>query len=123
MVDWVKDSVSKGYSLPYVNYRIYTGQPTRGNVVNSTQISNRSLRPDIFNADTSQLSAIMSDYSIAETTTSSGLTPMKKSSQKLSGNSYKGTLNNIDISLVKNAKGCLDGCTVSHNFAIEKSFY
>ncbi|KAG4077548.1 hypothetical protein HA402_002975 [Bradysia odoriphaga] len=50
----------------------------------------------------------MSDFSIAETT--SALTPMKKSSPKQSN--YKTVLNAIDIGLVKNAKGCLDGCTI-----------
>lgn len=109
MADWVKDSVSKGYMLPFVNYRIYTGQPTRENFLNSTQSTNRSLRPEVFNPDSSELSAIISDVSIAETV--SGSTPMKKSPSKQSN--YKSVLDAIDIGVVKNAKGCLDGCTVS----------
>lgn len=122
MVDWVKDSVSKGYSLPYVNYRIYTGQSTRANVVNSTQIANRSMRTDPFNPDSTQLSAIMSDVSIAETT--SALTLRENLSPKPLRKSYKSTLDNIDIGLVKNAKGCLDGCTVSINLSVNWiSFY
>ncbi|XP_037044601.1 DNA topoisomerase 2-binding protein 1 isoform X1 [Bradysia coprophila] len=108
MVDWIKDSVSKGYMLPFVSYRIYTGHASRDDVLNSTQATNRTLRTDIFNPDGTQLSAIMSDFSIAETT--SALTPMKKSPPKQSN--YKTVLNAIDIGLVKNAKGCLDGCTI-----------
>lgn len=111
LVDWIKDSVSKGYRLPYASYRIYTGQPTRANVHNSTQISNKSIRSDIFHPDATQLSVIMNDYSIAETT--GAVTPIKKTAPKPSGNSYKETLDNIDMSQVKSAKGCLDGCSVS----------
>lgn len=112
MIDWVKDSVSKGFSLPYTNYRIYTGQSTRSNVANSTQITDQSFRPESFLPDASQLSAIMNDYSIAETT--SAQTPRKTSPppQQQQRFGYKATLNNIDIDVVKNAKGCLDGCTV-----------
>lgn len=62
----------------------------------------------------------MNDYSIAETT--GALTPVKKTAPKPSGSSYKETLDNIDMSQVKSAKGCLDGCCVSVNAKIEFHF-
>lgn len=110
MVDWVKDSVSKGYALPYANYRIYTGRTTSTKVLNSTQISNNSIRSSGFHHNETQLSAI--EFSIAETTLAK-LTPMKSAQEKFAGKNYKETLGSIDISLAKKAKGCLDGCSVN----------
>lgn len=110
MVDWVTDSVLKGYALPYVNYRIYTGQAVSGMLINSTQNSNQSINQ--FNPDATQLSCIMNDFSIAESTVYR-TTPTKSETQKCVGNKYKETLDKMDISLVKAAEGCLDGCIVS----------
>lgn len=104
----MKDSVSKGYALPFVNYRIYTGQPNKTDVLNSTQVTNQTLRGEVFNPDGTQLSVILSEISVAETTY--GLTPKKTTSSTQS--SYKAILDTIDVGVVKNAKGCLDGCTV-----------
>lgn len=104
MIDWVTDSVSKGYALPYINYRIYTGQPSTDTILNSTQMLNMSTKSNAFHADGTQLSVIMNDFSIAETT------PRKSGSQC---NNFKDTLDKTDINVMKTAKGCIDGCTVS----------
>lgn len=110
MMDWVKDSVSKGYALPFVNYRIYTGQQkSRVDVLNSTQISNATLKGDVFNPDATQISVISYDFSLAETISSK--TPVKSAPPSMRSN-YKAVLDSVDIGLAKNAKGCLDGCTV-----------
>lgn len=109
MVDWVTDSVSKGYAVPYVNYRIYTGQPSSSKFLNSTQLSNNTTKFTDFNPE---LSCITNDYSIAETI--SNRTPQKSQMQKCQ-DAYKEALDKTDISIAKTAKGCLDSCTVSSN--------
>ncbi|KAJ6644278.1 DNA topoisomerase 2-binding protein 1 [Pseudolycoriella hygida] len=104
LVDWIKDSVTKGYALPFVSYRIFTRQSTQ-KVMNSTAVFNKSIKPSAFCGDESQLSGIY-NVSIAETI--KGPTPTKKTTEK----DYKQILKTIDMNAVKSAEGCLDGCTI-----------